>query len=122
MRAEPLVSTPSHGDLQDAIRYWESRRIGYNLALFAAASSWVLATWPHFRPAFALGTIAPLTVLAALANVCYCAAYAVEALAQGSGLGAPWRRWRWSLWVAGTLLALLFENYWIADEIYPYVR
>ena len=26
------------------------------------------------------------------------------------------------LWVVGTLLAILFENYWIADEIYPFVQ
>jgi hypothetical protein len=25
------------------------------------------------------------------------------------------------LWLFGTILALLFACYWIADEIYPYV-
>jgi len=32
-----------------------------------------------------------------------------------------WNRQRWAIWVVGTLLAILFENYWIADEIYPFV-
>ena len=32
-----------------------------------------------------------------------------------------WRRWRWALWFAGTLFAILLENYWIVDEVYPYV-
>jgi hypothetical protein len=37
----------------------------------------------------------------------------------------PWRRLETStmgLWLVGTLLAIVFENYWIADEIYPFVN
>ena len=30
-------------------------------------------------------------------------------------------RWRWALWLGGALFAVLLANYWIADEIYPYV-
>jgi hypothetical protein len=112
-------SAPLRAILEDAIRYWEPRRIGYNLALTALAGAVVLRTWPHFRPAFTPQTIPPLVVLAALANVCYCAAYIVEFLAHDL---AAWRRRRWSLWLAGTLLALLIEFYWIADEIYPSVH
>jgi hypothetical protein len=33
-----------------------------------------------------------------------------------------WLRWRWSLWTCGMLFAILLANYWIADEIFPYVR
>jgi len=55
-------------------------------------------------------------VLAALANLCYCAVYLVELPLQAS---AAWRKWRWSVWVGGTLLALFIECYWILDEIYP---
>ena len=78
----------------------------------------MIKTWPHFQPAFALRSIPPLAVLAALANLCYCAVYVVELALQPS---ATWRKWRWSLWAAGTLLALLIECYWILDEIYPAV-
>lgn len=112
-------SAPLRPILMDATRYWELRRIGYNLALTALAGAVVLRTWPHFRPAFTPASIPPLLVLAALANVCYCAAYIVEFLAHDL---AAWRRWRWSLWLAGTLLALLIEYYWIVDEIYPSVH
>jgi hypothetical protein len=28
----------------------------------------------------------------------------------------------WILWLMGMLFAIVFENYWIADEIYPFVR
>ena len=53
-------------------------------------------------------------MLAALANVCYSAAYLVEIVLSGSD---GWRRRRWILWAAGTLFALLFAHYWIGDEI-----
>jgi hypothetical protein len=59
----------------DAVRFWEPRRLFYNLVLLAAALSWLAATWPHFRPALALTPILMLSVLALLANVCYSAAY-----------------------------------------------
>jgi hypothetical protein len=105
--------------LSDAIHFWEIRRIFYNLALTAAALLWVAATWPHFRPAFTLTSVLPLTVLALLANVCYCAAYLVDIPMQLSTIVATWKRRRWILWLVGTLFALLLANYWIADEIYP---
>jgi len=41
---------------------------------------------------------------------------------QLSPLSTVWRRRRWALLLMGTLFAILVENYWIADEIYPYVR
>ena len=81
----------------------------------------MVRTWPHFRPAFTPQSIPPLVVLAALANLCYCAVYLAEALARSLDSGETWRHWRFGLWLGGTLLALLIESYWIADEIYPYV-
>jgi hypothetical protein len=33
-----------------------------------------------------------------------------------------WRRRRWVLWLAGVIFAIVLTNYWIVDEIYPYVR
>jgi len=38
---------------------------------------------------------------------------------QHSTLSTAWKRYRWILWLVGTLFALLLANYWIADEIYP---
>jgi hypothetical protein len=40
--------------LREAIRYWEPRRIWFNLALSALAAAWVAATWPHFQHALTL--------------------------------------------------------------------
>lgn len=108
--------------LAEAARFWEPRRVIYNLVLTAFVVAWVAGTWPHFRPAMHLQSLLFLVVFALLANVCYCAAYLAELPIQGLGLSAVWiRRQRWAIWVIGTLLAVLFENYWIADEIYPFV-
>jgi hypothetical protein len=106
----------------DAIRFWELRRIAYNLVLTAVAVGWLVASWPHFRPVMTLHSLLLLTILALIANVCYCAAYLIDIPMQSSPLGALWRRRRWGLWLVGMLFAILVENYWIADEIYPFVR
>jgi len=106
----------------NAIRYWESRRILYNLALAAVAIALVIKTWPHFQPAFELRTLPPLLGLAAIANVLYCAAYAVEAVFADAGARAAWQHRRWIVLLGGTLLAMLIETYWILDEIYPAVH
>jgi hypothetical protein len=110
------------GDIvRDAIGYWEPRRLWYNVALTVLTVAWVVFTWPHFRPAFTLASLGKLIVLAALANVCYSAAYLVDLPIQQSSFRDRWQRGRWVLWVLGTLFALAFTFYWIADEIYPYV-
>jgi hypothetical protein len=107
--------------LGEAARFWEPRRVGYNFVLTAVVVAWVIVTWPHFRPAFAWSSVLLLGFLAIVANVCYCAAYFVDVPMQ-EWAAAAWRGWRWGLWVAGTLFAILLANYWIADEIYPFVR
>jgi hypothetical protein len=106
----------------DAFRYWEPRRIPYNLVLAAVVAGWLVGTWPHFRGSMTLANLLRLLVLALLANVCYSSAYVVEIPMQHSSLVAKWRPRRWMLWLVGTVLAVAFENYWIADEIYPYVH
>ena len=107
--------------LTDAIRYWEPRRIGYNLVLALIVLGWVAFTWPHFRGALAWSSILALFVLAVLANVCYCAAYLVDVPVQYSAFRDSWRRRRWLLWLIGVLFAGILAFYWLADEIYPSV-
>jgi len=60
-------------------------------------------------------------VLAALANVCYSAAYPADLLLQASAFRSRWRSQKRLVWLAGTLFGVVLECYWIADEIYPYV-
>ncbi len=88
----------------DSLRYWEPRRVAFNavLALVVAGSFFC------YQPSLATLTWQPvigLLLAAVLANVLYCAAYAVDLLVQRSDYQAAWRRHRWSLWVAGTALA-----------------
>lgn len=105
-----------------AARFWEPRRVLYNLILTAVVIAWLAVSWPHFRPAFHLYALARLLILALLANVCYSAAYFVDIPVQWFLRTGVWGWWRWALWLAGTLFAVLLANYWIADEIYPFVR
>ena len=108
--------------IKDALKFWEMGRLGYNAVLATVTMAWVILTWPHFEPAFTLRGGLMLLVLAGIANVLYCAAYPVDLLLQYSEWRPLWRRWRWLLWAAGTLFALLLICYWIADEIYPHVE
>ena len=110
---------PFQGPFADALRYWEPRRLIYNLVLIAVTAAWVVGTWPHFRPALTWSSLPPMAVLALLANVCYCAAYVVDVAMLHSSVESVWRRRRWILWLIGTLFAILLASYWIADEIYP---
>lgn len=89
--------------INESLRYWESRRPLYNavLALVVVGayltdrSSGGALTWP---------ALAGLLLAAVVANVLYCAAYAVDLFLQVSDYQPAWKRWRWALWVLGTLL------------------
>ena len=110
---------PFRGPFADAVRYWEPRRLLYNLVLVAVTVAWVAATWPHFRMGLTLSSLPPMAVLALLANVCYCAAYIVDIALLQSSFESVWKRRRWILWLMGTFFAAVLASYWIADEIYP---
>ncbi len=99
-------------------RFWEPARLLYNVILVIVVALWIIFTWPHFRPAFTLPVLAAMLVLALLANFCYSAAYLAD-IALRQLPAASLRRARQTVWLLGTLFALLVENYWIADEIYP---
>lgn len=110
-------AAPNPNWLASAARYWEPRRLLYNLLLTVTAVLWFEAHWAAIRPALHLESVLALLVLAGLANLCYTAAYAVEAVFTQPATREWWLKRRWTLWAAGMLLALLLENYWIADEI-----
>jgi hypothetical protein len=122
----PTVSHPSFSPLRawlvGATRFWEPNRIGYNLVLVGILGTWFLATWPHFRGAMTALHLFQFFVLGVLANVCYSAAYLVDLPLQRVFGGAVLARWRWAIWVVGTMFAMLVESYWIADEIFPFVK
>jgi hypothetical protein len=107
------------GALVEAARFWEPRRLWYNGILTLIVLLWLILTWPHFRSALTLVALGKMMVLAGLANVCYWFAYGTEFFIQGVLPRALWRRFRFGVLVLGMLAAMVLENYWIADEIYP---
>lgn len=108
-----------HRGFRDAARFWEPRRLWHSGVLLAGVLTWVISTWPQFRGSMGLFVLWTLVFLA-LANAVYCAGYAADLFMQAYAPNVWWRRIRWTLWIVGTLLSILVETYWIADEIYPY--
>jgi len=115
-------NSPSDPFLRQAARFWELRRLVYNAILAAIVLLWLFLTWPHFRPALTLGSLEAFSALGLAANLCYSAAYLAEFFMQALVPEAYWRRFRLTLFALGTLLAIVMENYWIADEIYSYAN
>jgi hypothetical protein len=122
-QTQDLGETPldgAKGSFMGAVRFWERGRLIYNLVLTGVVVFWLVATWPHFRPAMTLHSLLLLSILGLLANVCYCAAYIADIPLRSFSLSVE--RGRWEVWSLGTLFAFLVANYWIADEIYPFVN
>jgi len=115
-------STNSSSDFGETARFWEPLRLWYNAVLSIVVLLWLVFTWPHFRPALTLEALGKMLVLALLANICYGAAYPVDWVVQAVSSEKTRFRLRWLIWISGMLLAVLIENYWIADEIYPDVH
>ena len=97
--------------LADAIRYWEPRRILYNAILLLVVALTYWANLPASRSNVNADSLQVLFVLAVLANVAYCAAYAVDIVAQISAFRGIWLRVRWTLLVVGVLFAGVLAHF-----------
>jgi hypothetical protein len=113
-----LQAAELRGTLDDAIRFWELRRVPYNLILAAVVIVWLGAYRPHLHEAMLLPALLALFVMAALANVLYSVAYCLDVFVQFSSFRDLWRRRRWMLWFAGTLLAVALANFWILTNFH----
>jgi len=102
--------------ISNAVRFWEQRRIAYNLLLTMVFVGWVVVSWRFLKGAFSLVNFVQLAVLALIANVLYCAAYLAELFFKDSAV-SKWHHWRWGIWIVGTLFAILVESYWVNDEM-----
>jgi hypothetical protein len=92
--------------LTDAIRYWEPRRILYNLALVAIVLAYFSRSYPASKEALlSVDGALFIFILAVLANVAYCAAYVVDIFAQWSEFRPVWLKYRWVLLLVGILFA-----------------
>jgi hypothetical protein len=62
----------------DAIKFWEPRRIIYNLVLAAIVVLYFAAGYPSSRAVLSIDFALSLFLLAVAANVAHCAAYIVD--------------------------------------------
>lgn len=96
----------------DAMKYWEPRRIVYNLVLTGIVAAYFLLQWPASRSAIELNVMLLVFVMAVLANVAYCAAYIPDIFAQSSGFRDVWQRYRWILFAIGVAFAGTITRFW----------
>jgi hypothetical protein len=97
--------------ITDSIRYWEPRRIVYNLLLAVIVAIYYVRGLPSSKAALTVDFALILFVLAVVANLAYCAAYFVDIFAQGSGFRESWRSKRWILFAVGMILAMIFARF-----------
>ena len=69
----------------DAVKFWEPRRILYNLVLTAIVLIYFAIGYPTSKMMVTLDFCLALFILAVIANVAYCAAYIVDLFVQSSG-------------------------------------
>ena len=106
---------PTFGELaRNALSYWEPRRVLYNAALLAVVLFHVWAGWPASRSHLTFDLFIFLFILAVLANIAYCAAYAVDLFVQFSGARTSWPRWRWCVLAVGVAFGAALAHFWIS--------
>ena len=95
----------------DALRYWEPRRIAYNLLLAAVVLWYFAAAWPESGRALSLNGVLGVFILAVLANVAYCAAYLADLFLQFSHYRERRGRWRLVLTLIGFAFAAALTRF-----------
>jgi uncharacterized membrane protein YhaH (DUF805 family) len=97
--------------LTDAIRYWEPRRLLYNVALASVVIGHFFLQLPHSQAALSLDLGLSLFILAVLANVAFSAVYVPDLAMQISGYRDTWLKNRWLLLLLGTAFACAIANF-----------
>jgi hypothetical protein len=97
--------------LTDAIKFWESKRIYYNLVLAGVVIVHFIAGYPSSKAVLTVDFCLGLFILAVVANIAYCAAYLVDIFAQASGFREIWQRYRWILLLVGTTFAAIVTHF-----------
>jgi hypothetical protein len=103
------------GHVADALRYWEPRRIIYNVALALVVAGHVIAGWPGSRAALSTNVLLGLFFLAVLANICYCGVYVIDLFVQFSGLRSFWVKGRVMVLVVGTAFAAVIAHFFATN-------
>jgi hypothetical protein len=95
----------------DAIRFWEPRRVVYNLVLAAIVITYFAMGYPVSKSVINLDFALGLFILAVIANIAYCAAYLADVFVQASGFREIWQRSRWILFALGTTFAAVITRF-----------
>lgn len=103
----------------DAIKFWEPRRVIYNLVLAAIVIIYFWVGYPASKASLSIDFLLGLFILAVVANVAYCAAYLVDIFAQASGFREIWQRYRWLLFVIGTTFAAIITRFIAVGMFHP---
>ena len=95
----------------DAVRYWEKKRIIYNVGLLLIVGGYFIHSMPLSVDVISFDSILILFVLAVLANIFYSAAYIVDVFLQLTDFAAIWRKKRWILFTIGFVLAAIITRF-----------
>jgi hypothetical protein len=95
----------------DMLRYWELRRIIYNVALALVVIGHAVPHFPALMKQLNLDIVLGLFVLAIGTNIVYSAAYVVDWFVQQSDFRDLWRRSRWMLLVTGTTVGAIIAHF-----------
>jgi hypothetical protein len=107
--------------LTEAIRYWEPRRVAYNLVLAAVVAVHAGVAWlgPDPMPVITSDAVLSVFLLAVLANVAYCAAYIPDIPTQLSGFRSEWLRMRFVVFCVGVAFAAILAHFYSRSFFWP---
>lgn len=97
--------------LQDAIKYWEIRRIVYNIALAAIVCIHFYNGLPRNWERMSFNSLLGLFIFAVLANVAFCTAYIPDIFLQLSGMGSKQKYFRQIIFIVGLVFAAIITNF-----------
>jgi hypothetical protein len=95
----------------DALRYWEVRRFIYNGVLFLVVLIDFVRGLPASRAELSFDVFLGLFILAVVANIAFCAVYAIDLFIQMSGLEAAKRFGRPAVLIVGTAFAATIAHF-----------
>ena len=97
--------------LAGAIRYWEPRRLIYNVVLAAIVLIYFGINYPATKSLVSIDSVLGLFLLVVLANVAYCAAYVVDIFVSASSDRIQWQNRHWIIFVIGLLFAGIITRF-----------
>ena len=102
----------------DALRYWELRRVFYNLVLAVIVTGHFIAAWPASRRLLTFDSVLGLFLLAVLANVAYSVVYIADVFIQFSGFRSSRGQWRSVLLLVGFAFAAVLTHFFASGIMF----